>query len=140
LPDKLALIASVLEGRIGVDATELKEIEADEHLRNGPDASRFVGSSISPDGQFSGNIIDEAMRPPGQRPRRFTPLAVPPCACDLKSPNWVFLSQSFRSAANDRRASGIGREGHSDLVLRVAVLPDDRAIGNSPALFVDFIL
>jgi signal peptide peptidase SppA len=43
LPEKLALIASVLEGRIGIDATELNEIEA-EHLKNGSDASRFVGN------------------------------------------------------------------------------------------------
>jgi signal peptide peptidase SppA len=43
LPDKLALIAQVLDGRIGIDASDLPEIEA-EHLKNGPDASRFVGS------------------------------------------------------------------------------------------------
>jgi signal peptide peptidase SppA len=43
LPDKLALIASVLEGRIGIDATELNEIEA-VHLKDAPEASRFVGN------------------------------------------------------------------------------------------------
>lgn len=43
LPDKLALVAQVLDGRIGIDASDLPEIEA-EHLKNGPDASRFVGS------------------------------------------------------------------------------------------------
>lgn len=50
LPEKLALIASVLEGRINIDATDLKEIEADAHLQTGPDASRFVGSPVSSDG------------------------------------------------------------------------------------------
>jgi signal peptide peptidase SppA len=50
MPDKLALIAQVLEGRIGIDATEFKEIETSDHLRNGPEASRFVGSSVSSDG------------------------------------------------------------------------------------------
>jgi signal peptide peptidase SppA len=45
-PDKLAIIASVLDGRIGIDASELREvIEA-----SGPEASRFVGSAISDDG------------------------------------------------------------------------------------------
>lgn len=43
LPEKLALIASVLEGRIGIDATDFKRLEFSEQLRNGPDASRFVG-------------------------------------------------------------------------------------------------
>jgi capsid assembly protease len=46
LPDKLALIASVLEGRIGIDATELKDL-----AQAGPDASRFSGSYLSEDGQ-----------------------------------------------------------------------------------------
>jgi signal peptide peptidase SppA len=46
LPEKLALIASVLEGRIGIDATELKDL-----AQASPDASRFVGSSMSEDGQ-----------------------------------------------------------------------------------------
>jgi signal peptide peptidase SppA len=41
-PEKLAMIAQVLEGRIGIDASEFAAIEA-EQLRNGPDASRFVG-------------------------------------------------------------------------------------------------
>ncbi len=43
LPDKLALIAQVLEGRLGIDASDLKDIDIDDQLRNGPDASRFVG-------------------------------------------------------------------------------------------------
>jgi signal peptide peptidase SppA len=43
LPDKLALIASVLEGRIGIDASEFKERDFDAALREGPSASRFVG-------------------------------------------------------------------------------------------------
>jgi capsid assembly protease len=46
LPDKLALIASVLEGRIGIDATELREL-----AQRAPDASRFTGSHISEDGR-----------------------------------------------------------------------------------------
>lgn len=50
MPDKLAMIAQVLEGRIGIDASEFAPIEADNHLRNGPDASRFVGSSVGSDG------------------------------------------------------------------------------------------
>jgi signal peptide peptidase SppA len=41
-PEKLAMIAQVLDGRIGIDASEFAAIEA-EQLRNGPDASRFVG-------------------------------------------------------------------------------------------------
>ncbi|WP_454626936.1 S49 family peptidase [Bradyrhizobium cenepequi] len=41
----MALIASVLEGRIGIDAADLKEIEADDHLRDGPSASRFTGDA-----------------------------------------------------------------------------------------------
>lgn len=45
LPEKLALIAQVLDGRINIDASELKEIEVDAHLREGPDASRFVGDA-----------------------------------------------------------------------------------------------
>lgn len=52
-PDKLALIASVLEGRIGIDATELRELDASEQLRSGPDASRFVGSAAGENGQGS---------------------------------------------------------------------------------------
>lgn len=51
LPEKLALIAQVLEGRIGIDATDLKEIEADGHLQSGPDASRFVGNNAGADGR-----------------------------------------------------------------------------------------
>jgi capsid assembly protease len=44
MPDKLALIASVLDGRIGIDASDFKDIEA-AHLREGgPDASRYVGT------------------------------------------------------------------------------------------------
>ena len=43
LPDKLALIASVLEGRIGIDGSGFADIEA-EYLKYAPDASRFVGN------------------------------------------------------------------------------------------------
>jgi signal peptide peptidase SppA len=42
LPDKLSLIASVLDGRIGIDATGFDDIEAD-YLRDAPQGSRFVG-------------------------------------------------------------------------------------------------
>ncbi|WJR74919.1 hypothetical protein [Bradyrhizobium sp. NP1] len=41
-PDKLSLIASVLDGRIGIDASSFADIEA-EYLKQAPDASRFVG-------------------------------------------------------------------------------------------------
>lgn len=51
LPEKLALIASVLEGRISIDASELRDIEVDAHLREGPGASRFVGTSEATDGK-----------------------------------------------------------------------------------------
>lgn len=48
LPDKLAMIASVLDGRINIDATEIRarEIslpEADALMGTGPEASRYVG-------------------------------------------------------------------------------------------------
>lgn len=46
-PDKLTLIASILEGRIGIDATELREMM--------PEASQFVGSSLSEDGKTRKN-------------------------------------------------------------------------------------
>ena len=42
LPDKLALIASVLDGRIGIDAVGLKDVDASLFER-APGASRFVG-------------------------------------------------------------------------------------------------
>jgi capsid assembly protease len=43
LPDKLSLIASVLDGRIGIDGSAFGDIEA-EYLKHAPDASRFVGN------------------------------------------------------------------------------------------------
>jgi signal peptide peptidase SppA len=43
LPDKLSLIASVLDRRIGIDGTSFGEIEA-EYLKSAPDMSRFVGN------------------------------------------------------------------------------------------------
>ncbi|MGY3588075.1 S49 family peptidase [Bradyrhizobium sp. USDA 4350] len=48
LPDKLAMIASVLDGRISIDTADLRarEIElpeADALMGTGPDASRYVG-------------------------------------------------------------------------------------------------
>lgn len=42
LPDKLALIASVLEGRIGIDAAGLKE-KSEAEVTIAPEASRYVG-------------------------------------------------------------------------------------------------
>jgi ClpP class serine protease len=44
LPDKLSLIASVLDGRIGIDASSFDDIEA-AYLKQAPDASRFVGQA-----------------------------------------------------------------------------------------------
>ncbi|MDR3401946.1 MAG: S49 family peptidase [Chthoniobacter sp.] len=46
LPEKLALIAAILEGRIGIDASELQEL-----AKAAPEASRFVGSSVGKNGQ-----------------------------------------------------------------------------------------
>jgi ClpP class serine protease len=43
LPDKLALISSVLGGRIGIDASDLKAVST-EGLIPTPDESRFVGT------------------------------------------------------------------------------------------------
>lgn len=42
LPEKLAMIASILDGRIGIDAADLKDISADL-LRESPEASRYIG-------------------------------------------------------------------------------------------------
>ena len=44
LPDKLSLIASVLDGRIGIDGSSLGSAEADYLKRAAPGASRFVGN------------------------------------------------------------------------------------------------
>ncbi|WP_315705050.1 MULTISPECIES: S49 family peptidase [unclassified Bradyrhizobium] len=55
LPDKLALIASVLEGRIGIDATELKD------LALSPEASRFSGSYIGADGNGRVYRVDKGV-------------------------------------------------------------------------------
>src|SRR5207253_959835 len=41
-PDKLTLIASILDGRIGIDATDLRDFSA-EQLAAMPEASRYVG-------------------------------------------------------------------------------------------------
>lgn len=50
-PDKLALITSILDGRIGIDATEFKDIDIDAAFREGkPEGSRFSGSRVSADG------------------------------------------------------------------------------------------
>lgn len=55
-PDKLALIASILEGRIGIDATELREIASAS-----PEASRFSGSAISGDGRAKAYRVDKGV-------------------------------------------------------------------------------
>lgn len=44
LPEKLALIASVLEGRLGLDASDLQGQAEALPPRHGPDASSFVGT------------------------------------------------------------------------------------------------
>lgn len=56
LPEKLALIASVLEGRIGVDATELQEL-----AQAAPDASRFVGTALGSDGRSRAYQVDKGV-------------------------------------------------------------------------------
>ncbi|SFO25851.1 signal peptide peptidase SppA [Bradyrhizobium sp. Ghvi] len=56
LPEKLALIASVLEGRIGVDATELQEI-----AQAAPDASRFVGTTLGRDGRSKAYQVQQGV-------------------------------------------------------------------------------
>jgi signal peptide peptidase SppA len=66
LPDKLSLIASLLDGRIGIDATAFGEVEADLQ-RHAPDASRFVG-------QFEPN--DPNNPAAGKKPYRTTPEGV----------------------------------------------------------------
>jgi ClpP class serine protease len=66
LPDKLSLIASVLDGRIGIDAKGFEEIEAD-YLKSAPDMSRFVG-------QFEAN--DPNNPAAGKKPYRTTPEGV----------------------------------------------------------------
>jgi hypothetical protein len=43
LPDKLAVIVQVLDGRIGIDGKSLGDIEG-EYLKQAPGASRFVGN------------------------------------------------------------------------------------------------
>jgi signal peptide peptidase SppA len=66
LPDKLSLIASVLDGRIGIDGSSLGDIEA-EYLKNAPDASRFVG----------GYELNDPNNPAaGKKPYRTTPEGV----------------------------------------------------------------
>ena len=44
MPSKLAVIASVLDGRLGIDAAELRELAA---LAPPPSASRFVGDTVA---------------------------------------------------------------------------------------------
>jgi capsid assembly protease len=44
LPDKLSLIASILDGRIGIDGSSLGSAEADYLKKAAPGVSRFVGN------------------------------------------------------------------------------------------------
>src|ERR1700730_17197754 len=44
LPDKLAVIVQVLDGRIGIDGSSLGDIEAEYLKKAAPGASRFVGN------------------------------------------------------------------------------------------------
>jgi signal peptide peptidase SppA len=62
MPEKLSLIASVLDGRIGIDAKGFEDIEAD-YLKSAPDMSRFVG-------QFEPN--DPTNPAAGKKPYRTT--------------------------------------------------------------------
>lgn len=62
-PDKLSLIASVLEGRIGIDASSLAAIEAGRHKKPSPEASQFVG-------QFE--PVDRKNLAAGRKPYRTT--------------------------------------------------------------------
>ncbi|MEH2482024.1 signal peptide peptidase SppA [Nitrobacteraceae bacterium AZCC 2146] len=66
LPDKLSLIASVLDGRIGIDAKGFDDIEAD-YLRSAPEASRFVGQV---------ELNDPNNPAAGKKPYRTTPEGV----------------------------------------------------------------
>ncbi|RXG93038.1 S49 family peptidase [Bradyrhizobium zhanjiangense] len=43
-PDKLSLIASILDGRIGIDSASLGAVEADYLKKAAPGSSRFVGN------------------------------------------------------------------------------------------------
>jgi signal peptide peptidase SppA len=64
LPGKLSLIASVLDGRIGIDGTSLiADIEA-EYLKQAPEASRFVGNF---------ELNDPSNPAAGKKPFRTTP-------------------------------------------------------------------
>jgi hypothetical protein len=67
LPDKLTLIASVLDGRIGIDASSLGDIEAEYLKKAAPGASRFVGNY---------EPIDPKNPAAGRKPYRTTPEGV----------------------------------------------------------------
>jgi signal peptide peptidase SppA len=62
-PDKLTLIASVLDGRIGIDSSSLAAKDADHVKKSGPTGSRFVG-------QFE--PIDPKSPGAGRKPYRTT--------------------------------------------------------------------
>lgn len=63
LPEKLSLIASILDGRIGIDGSSFGDIEA-EYLKQAPDASRFVGNY---------ELNDPGNPAAGKKPYRTTP-------------------------------------------------------------------
>lgn len=50
LPDKLSLISSILEGRMGIDAADLKPDAAIIEMLSGRDASRSAGRAAAPRG------------------------------------------------------------------------------------------
>ena len=66
MPEKLSLIASVLDGRIGIDGASFSDIEA-EYLKQAPEASRFVGNY---------ELNDPNNPAAGKKPYRTTPEGV----------------------------------------------------------------
>ncbi|MCK1493468.1 S49 family peptidase [Bradyrhizobium sp. 180] len=62
-PDKLSLIASILDGRIGIDASSLVADEVGRHKKAAPAASQFVG-------QY--DFIDRKNPAAGRKPYRTT--------------------------------------------------------------------
>jgi signal peptide peptidase SppA len=64
LPDKLTLIASILDGRIGIDSSSLGGVEAEYLKKAAPGASRFVGNY---------EPIDPKNPGAGRKPYRTTP-------------------------------------------------------------------
>ncbi|MCA6099196.1 S49 family peptidase [Bradyrhizobium australafricanum] len=62
-PDKLSLIASVLDGRIGIDSATLGAVEADYLKKAAPGSSRFVGNY---------ELVDPKNPSAGRKPYRTT--------------------------------------------------------------------